>query len=102
MASGAQRSRWAPIVESPRRIVRVLVPKTSQIVGRCYFTDAGVGYSAGRWPSRLRHSYPARRRHGRADGFVVVVELTQRPTHILKRWENRRSAGRQYGHQYGG
>jgi ribonuclease R len=51
------------------RIVRVLVPKTSQIVGR-YFTDAGVGFRGpGRQPPELRYPDPAGRDDGRADGL---------------------------------
>ncbi|QUI97935.1 hypothetical protein KCP76_12200 [Salmonella enterica subsp. enterica serovar Weltevreden] len=49
------------------RIVPCTGTETSQIVGR-YFTDAGVGFVVPDDGSKLRHSYPARRRHGRADG----------------------------------
>lgn len=66
------------------RIVRVLVPKTSQIVGR-YFTDAGVGFVV---PDDSRLSFdiliPPEETLGARMGFVVVVELTQRPTRRSK------------------
>ncbi|PSH25777.1 ribonuclease R [Yersinia pseudotuberculosis] len=66
------------------RIVRVLVPKTSQIVGR-YFTDAGTGFVV---PDDSRLSFdiliPAEATCGARMGFVVVVELTQRPTRRTK------------------
>lgn len=66
------------------RIVRVLVPKTSQIVGR-YFTDAGVGFVV---PDDSRLSFdiliPADAIAGARMGYMVVVELTQRPTHRTK------------------
>lgn len=66
------------------RIVRVLVPKTSQIVGR-YFTDAGVGFVV---PDDSRLSFdiliPPEDVMGARMGFVVVVELTQRPTRRTK------------------
>ncbi|AJJ63023.1 ribonuclease R [Yersinia aldovae] len=66
------------------RIVRVLVPKTSQIVGR-YFTDAGTGFVV---PDDGRLSFdiliPPDAINGARMGFVVVVELTQRPTRRSK------------------
>ncbi|HEJ9097113.1 ribonuclease R [Serratia odorifera] len=66
------------------RIVRVLVPKTSQIVGR-YFTDAGVGFVV---PDDSRLSFdiliPNEAVSGARMGFMVVVELTQRPTRRTK------------------
>ena len=66
------------------RIVRVLVPKTSQIVGR-YFTDAGVGFVV---PDDSRRSFdiliPPEEVMGARMGFVVGVELTQRPTRRTK------------------
>ncbi|MEY4922002.1 MAG: ribonuclease, partial [Pseudomonadota bacterium] len=66
------------------RIVRVLVPKTSQIVGR-YFTDAGTGFVV---PDDGRLSFdiliPPDAINGARMGFVVVVELTQRPTRRTK------------------
>ncbi len=65
-------------------MVRVLVPKTSQIVGR-YFTDAGVGFVV---PDDSRLSFdiliPPEEVMGARMGFVVVVELTQRPTRRTK------------------
>ncbi|HGM5492709.1 TPA: ribonuclease R [Serratia fonticola] len=66
------------------RIVRVLVPKTSQIVGR-YFTDAGTGFVV---PDDGRLSFdiliPADGVSGARMGYMVVVELTQRPTRRTK------------------
>ena len=66
------------------RVVRILVPKTSQIVGR-YFTDAGVGFVV---PDDSRLSFdiliPPDQIMGARMGFVVVVELTQRPTRRTK------------------
>lgn len=66
------------------RIVRVLVPKTSQIVGR-YFTDAGSAFVV---PDDSRLSFdiliPPESTSGARMGFVVVVELTQRPTRRTK------------------
>ncbi|KFK91855.1 MULTISPECIES: ribonuclease R [unclassified Serratia (in: enterobacteria)] len=66
------------------RIVRVLVPKTSQIVGR-YFTDAGTGFVV---PDDSRLSFdiliPADSISGARMGYMVVVELTQRPTRRTK------------------
>lgn len=66
------------------RIVRVLVPKTSQIVGR-YFIDAGMGFVV---PDDSRLSFdiliPSDEINGARMGFVVVVELTQRPTRRTK------------------
>lgn len=67
-----------------KRIVRVLVPKTSQIVGR-YFTDAGVGFVA---PDDGRPSFDILIRlkiMGARMGYVVVVELTQRQPAVPKR-----------------
>src|SRR5476649_1754415 len=66
------------------RIVRVLVPKISQIVGR-YFTDAGSAFVV---PDDSRLSFdiliPPEDTSGARMGFVVVVELTQRPTRRTK------------------
>ncbi len=66
------------------RIVRILVPKTSQIVGR-YFTDAGTSFVV---PDDSRLSFdiliPADAIFGARMGYVVVVELTQRPTRRTK------------------
>ena len=66
------------------RVVRILVPKTGQIVGR-YFTDAGVGFVV---PDDSRLSFdiliPPEEIMGARMGFVVVVELTQRPTRRTK------------------
>lgn len=66
------------------RVVRVLEPKMSQIVGR-YFTDAGVGFVV---PDDSRLSFdiliPPEEINGARMGFVVVVELTQRPTRRTK------------------
>ncbi|WP_227729030.1 ribonuclease R [Yersinia proxima] len=66
------------------RIVRVLVPKTSQIVGR-YFTDAGTGFVV---PDDGRLSFdiliPPDAINGARMGYMVVVELTQRPTRRTK------------------
>ncbi|MBU9838988.1 MULTISPECIES: ribonuclease R [Rahnella] len=66
------------------RIVRVLVPKMSQIVGR-YFTDAGAGFVV---PDDSRLSFdiliPADAINGARMGYMVVVELTQRPTRRTK------------------
>jgi ribonuclease R len=66
------------------RIVRVLVPKMSQIVGR-FFMDAGAGFVV---PDDSRLSFdiliPADAVSGARMGFMVVVELTQRPTRRTK------------------
>ena len=66
------------------RIVRVLEARTGQIVGR-YFTDAGVGFVV---PDDSRLSFdiliPPEDIMGARMGFVVVVELTQRPTRRTK------------------
>jgi ribonuclease R len=66
------------------RIVRVLAPRTGQIVGR-YFTDAGVGFVV---PDDSRLSFdiliPPQEIQGARMGFMVVVELTQRPTRRTK------------------
>jgi ribonuclease R len=66
------------------RIVRVLVPKTTPIVGR-YFTDAGSAFVV---PDDSRLSFdiliPPDSIAGARMGFVVVVELTQRPTRRTK------------------
>lgn len=67
------------------RIVRILVPKTSQIVGR-YFTDAGIGFVA---PDDSHLSFDILIPADDAIccvrmGTVVVVELTQRPTRRTK------------------
>ncbi|MGP4122981.1 MAG: ribonuclease R [Sodalis sp. (in: enterobacteria)] len=66
------------------RIVRVLIPKTSQIVGR-FFIDAGSAFVV---PDDNRLSFdiliPAEATQNADIGFVVVVELTQRPTRRTK------------------
>jgi ribonuclease R len=66
------------------RIVRVLEARTGQIVGR-YFTDAGIGFVV---PDDSRLSFdiliPPEEVMGARMGFVVVVELTQRPTRRTK------------------
>lgn len=66
------------------RIVRILVPKTSQIVGR-YFTDAGAGFVV---PDDSRLNFdiliPPDQIMGARMGYVVVVELTRRPTRRSK------------------
>ncbi|MCG8707372.1 ribonuclease R [Brenneria sp. 4F2] len=66
------------------RIVRVLEPRTGQIVGR-YFVDAGVGFVV---PDDSRLSFdiliPKENINGARMGFVVVVELTQRATRRTK------------------
>ncbi|MEJ4045761.1 ribonuclease R [Erwinia sp. SLM-02] len=66
------------------RVVRVVEPRSAQIVGR-YFTDAGVGFVV---PDDSRLSFdiliPAEELMGAKMGFVVVVELTQRPTRRTK------------------
>ena len=66
------------------RIVRVLVPKTSQIVGR-FFMDAGTGFVV---PDDSRLSFdiliPNDAVAGARMGYMVVVELTQRPTRRTK------------------
>ena len=66
------------------RIVRVLEPRTAQIVGR-YFTDAGVGFVV---PDDSRLSFdiliPSEAMMDARMGSVVVVELTQRPTRRTK------------------
>ncbi|CDH04973.1 RNase R, 3'-5' exoribonuclease [Xenorhabdus bovienii str. oregonense] len=66
------------------RIVRVLEPKNSQIVGR-YFVDAGMGFVV---PDDSRLSFdiliPKEEICGARMGNVVVVELTSRPTRRTK------------------
>ncbi|KAA8997740.1 ribonuclease R [Affinibrenneria salicis] len=66
------------------RIVRVLVPRTGQIVGR-YFVDAGTGFVV---PDDSRLSFdiliPQDSISGARMGAVVVVELTQRATRRTK------------------
>lgn len=66
------------------RIVRVLEPRTGQIVGR-YFMDAGVGFVV---PDDSRLSFdiliPQENINGARMGFMVVVELTQRATRRTK------------------
>lgn len=66
------------------RVVRVLEPRNNQIVGR-YFTEAGVGFVV---PDDSRLSFdiliPQEALNGARMGFVVVVELTQRPTRRSK------------------
>ncbi|VAX77125.1 Ribonuclease R [Serratia symbiotica] len=69
---------------SEARIVRILVPKTSQIVGR-FFLDAGTGFVV---PDDSRLSFdilvPENSVNGAHVGYMVVVELTQRPTRHIK------------------
>ncbi|PHM44519.1 exoribonuclease R [Xenorhabdus mauleonii] len=66
------------------RVVRVLEPKSSQIVGR-YFMDAGMGFVV---PDDSRLSFdiliPKEEVCGARMGNVVVVELTSRPTRRTK------------------
>ncbi|WP_075182747.1 ribonuclease R [Pantoea sp. 1.19] len=66
------------------RVVRVVEPRNPQIVGR-YFTDAGVGFVV---PDDSRLSFdilvPPEETQGARMGFVVVVELLQRPTRRSK------------------
>lgn len=66
------------------RVVRVLEPRSPQIVGR-YFTDAGVGFVV---PDDSRLNFdiliPPESIMGARMGYVVVVELTQRPTRRTK------------------
>ncbi|AOV98112.1 ribonuclease R [Edwardsiella hoshinae] len=66
------------------RVVRVLEPRAGLIVGR-YFTDAGTGFVV---PDDGRLSFdiliPAESIAGARMGYVVVVELTQRPTRRTK------------------
>ncbi|MDX7988826.1 ribonuclease R [Xenorhabdus sp. 12] len=66
------------------RVVRVLEPKNSQIVGR-YFMDAGMGFVV---PDDSRLSFdiliPKEEICGARMGNVVVVELTSRPTRRTK------------------
>ena len=62
------------------RIVRVLEPRSSQLVGR-YFRDDGIGFVV---PDDRRIAQdiliPDEARNGARAGQVVVVELTQRPS----------------------
>ncbi|MCI4235832.1 ribonuclease R [Dickeya dianthicola] len=66
------------------RIVRILEPRTNQIVGR-YFTEAGTGFVV---PDDSRLSFdiliPSEFIAGARMGSVVVVELTQRATRCTK------------------
>ncbi|MZH98327.1 ribonuclease R [Dickeya dianthicola] len=66
------------------RIVRILEPRTNQIVGR-YFTEAGTGFVV---PDDSRLSFdiliPSEFIAGARMGSVVVVELTQRATRRTK------------------
>lgn len=66
------------------RVVRVLEPRSAQIVGR-YFTDSGVGFVV---PDDSRLNFdiliPPESLMGARMGYVVVVELTQRPTRRTK------------------
>lgn len=66
------------------RIVRVLVPKTSQIVGR-FFIDAGSAFVV---PDDSRLNFdiliPPEATQGARMGFIVVVELTHRLTRRTK------------------
>lgn len=66
------------------RIVRVLEPRTGQIVGR-YFLDAGMGFMV---PDDSRLSFdiliPQENINGARMGYMVVVELTQHPTRRTK------------------
>lgn len=66
------------------RVVRVLEPRNSQIVGR-YFTDAGTGFVV---PDDSRLSFdiliPQEETLNARMGSVVVVEITQRATRRTK------------------
>lgn len=66
------------------RVVRVLEPRNSQIVGR-YFTDAGTGFVV---PDDSRLSFdiliPKEAAHNAHMGLMVVVEITQRATRRTK------------------
>ena len=66
------------------RVVRVLEPRNSQIVGR-YFTDAGTGFVV---PDDSRLSFdiliPAEETLNARMGSVVVVEIVQRATRRSK------------------
>ncbi|MGK2960476.1 MAG: ribonuclease R [Candidatus Malihini olakiniferum] len=66
------------------RIVRVLEPRTGQIVGR-YFLNAGMGFVV---PDDRRLSFniliPQENINSASMGCMVVVELTQRPTRRTK------------------
>lgn len=66
------------------RVVRILEPKTGQIVGR-YFIDSGIGFVV---PDDSRYSFdiliPKEEIKGARMGNVVVVELTQRATRRVK------------------
>ncbi len=66
------------------RIVRVLVPKNSQIIGR-FFLDSGTGFVV---PNDSRLSFdilvPEYDKSGARMGYMVVVELIQRPTQHTK------------------
>lgn len=66
------------------RIVRVLVPKTSHIIGR-FLMDANVGFVV---PDDSRLSFhiliPNNAINGARMGCMVTVELTQRPTRSTK------------------
>lgn len=66
------------------RIVRVLIPKTTQIVGR-FFIDAGSAFVV---PDDSRLSFdiliPPEATQDACMGFIVVVELTKRPTRRTK------------------
>lgn len=66
------------------RIVRILVPKTSQIVGRFFLAD-GSGFVV---PTDSRLSFdiliPADDTCGACTGCIVVVEMTQRSTRHTK------------------
>ncbi|ACR67656.1 ribonuclease R [Edwardsiella ictaluri] len=66
------------------RVVRVVESRTGLIVGR-YFTDAGTGFVV---PDDGRLSFdiliPSDAIAGARMGYVVVVELTQRPTRRTK------------------
>lgn len=56
------------------RIVRVLVPKTSQIVGR-YFTDAGVGFVV---PDDSRLSFD----------ILILLKRSWAPAWVTWWWSN--------------
>lgn len=84
------------------RIVRVLVPKTSQIVGR-FFMDAGTGFVV---PDDSRLSFDIliggqrqRRAHGLYGGGGA--DAASDPSHQGGR-QDRRDPRRQDGHQHGG
>lgn len=65
------------------RIIRVLVPRSNKIVGH-FFIDAGNTFVV---PDDSRFSFeiliPTEETNGARMGYIVVVELTQRPTRCM-------------------